>query len=216
MADQRELRGREPAGPQRLLEACFACVIAVAVGFHIAILTLYNGPDNAIKINAQPLLDWYVGPLLAQHWSFFAPIPVDKDVEYLIRGRDKGGQWTPWINISRITTEKIQENRASNFDLIVTGIHNAVLDAGSYNVPKLRREGQSMYTYRSVLYLARTGTSLLESLFPARSFVQIQSAIFISEFPRFTKRFESNRDSRRFFIDLGKEAAPNDVAVIRW
>ena len=202
------------------LSYAFEIVVSLAVlsffVVNVLILTLFNGPDNAIKINARSFLHAYVGTFIDQDWSFFAPRPVDRNYDVLVRGRTRRNIWTPWTNMSGYLNNQIQANRLSNFDLIGTGVHNATLDAASLNAPRLRKRGVNLYQYRSVAFLARAGFSFLRSEYPTERLRKIQVGILVAIFPRFTKRFEKTSLRHTYFINYGTEIAPTGVVGFPW
>lgn len=205
-----------PSRTERTIEALIGIALYLALLCHTAVLMLNDGPDNAIKISSRNYLQHYMNPLIAQDWSFFAPLPEDRNESYLMRCEDSKGQWTPWVNVSRYVGDKIKADRLSNFDLLDTGLHSDILSAGSLDVVGLKRRGENAYSYASVKDLARTGFSLLRSEYPQRSFTRLESGILIQIFPRFTRRYDSDNSDKRSFRFFGAETAPRDVADIAW
>ena len=200
----------------RLFESIAAVLLFAIVCAYTVILLLNDGPNNAIKIAEQPFLNQAVPPVLSQNWSFFAPTPLEHDVYVLARAQDASGKWTSWMNVSQFVGGKIKRNRFSNFDLLDTGLHNEVLNTASYDVAHMRARKQNMYSLDPVRFIARTSMSFLEYEYPNRHFTRLQCGVLQRLFPRFTKRYDNDDKDKRTFTDLGTEAAPTDVAVIRW
>jgi hypothetical protein len=157
-----------------------------------------------------------MNPFISQGFSFFAPKPIDHDDDFFIRGEEKPGHWTPWLDVGQYLTDKIAANRLSNFDLIAQSVRNQTLNAASLADPKVRKKVSNLYSYASVQYLERTGFAFLRYEYPHENLLRVQTGIEQRVFPRFTRRFENRSHSHVTFFFLGTDAAPRDVAQIRW
>jgi hypothetical protein len=204
------------AGASFAIETALALVLFASIAGHTAILMLNDGPDNAIKIQATGFLRRYMNPFVAQGFSFFAPIPLERDEDFFIRGEDSVGHWTPWLNVGRYLTDKIRANRLSNFDLVAQSVRNQTIDALTLDDQKVTGKKVDFYTYGAVKYLERTGFSILRYEYPEKRISRVQTGIEQRIFPRFTKRFEDDSHSRRRFFFMGTDVPPQDVVGLHW
>ena len=164
--------------------------------FHLAMLTLYNSPNNALRIKYFPTVESYVNPLFYQTWSFFAPNPIDQSSFALTRGRLRNG-WTPWINVSMYLIKQMRANRLSADELLLTSVSNAVL-VGGRELTKSRnlRTPSELMKDGAFRLLIRTSASALQQRYPGSNIQVLQLALSYTVFPRFSHRFETkDKDS---------------------
>jgi hypothetical protein len=64
-----------------------AVVLALVLSFHFAATALWVSPAGPIYGAVAPVMNSYMQPFFQQHWSIFAPNPIDGDYTFLLRAR---------------------------------------------------------------------------------------------------------------------------------
>ncbi|WP_146009645.1 DUF5819 family protein [Deinococcus planocerae] len=74
----------------RYLKYVGAAVVTLIFGFHFFNTVLYNAPQNVIS-TVYSFDKVYISGLLAQEWAMFAPEPMDRDTNVLVKCLDTAG-----------------------------------------------------------------------------------------------------------------------------
>jgi len=196
-----------------LSQYLFVSVCGVLLLLHALLLFLFNSPDNPIKLALDPEMRVF-GQIFYQNWSFFAPTPIDEDIDLLVRARTKGARPTRWISVEEPLIRTMQNNRMSAYELVLTDVSNSVIMA-QQSLQKLNpRQVHHLTDTAEFRYLYRTGESIVKSAFPDRRFDDVQIAFWIGRFPRFTHRLEHTSNDRLFTLDW--EHFGGDVDATGW
>ena len=188
---------------------------AAVLTLHGAVLFLYNGPDNYVKIKLDKPLHAYMGARLVQNWSFFAPTPIDRDNDFVVRGELTDHRVTPWFDVSRSLQETVHANRLSPYQLLATGVLNSLNDLGlAPDLVKTDTPASVLAALPDARYLTRQGAAALNSVYPGRKFGRIQIAVMSSVFPRFSGRRLPDERSKRTLVALVWQPFPHDVAPL--
>jgi hypothetical protein len=192
-------------------------------------IELSNLPENAIAIDLRHHVKSYVQPLFTQNWNLFAPTPVSSDVTVVARVKECTApgacKLSPWFSISTPLLESVRRNRFSPLGVIQIMLdnaaleyHNAILKAPEAHVPGSHWKKLVPLLPYSVNEIAsevmlRTSAASIRSRLPDASFSEIQIALYVYEFPRFSHRAEPDRPERDgALLTLQWKPYPADIA----
>lgn len=205
------------ANHTRGLQLAQIALVAAIVVVHLGITWIYNAPDNIVKIDGDAIISRYMGHTFFQNWSFFAPSPIDRNTYLMARAERADGSFTPWTNISVPLIEQVQRNRFSAYELVSTGVSNAVLNAAkSYVDLKKSNKTADPMTMPDLRDLYRSGASVLMHQYPGTAFEKIQIGVLDEIYPRFTHRREGDERSKRQMAAFDLVAFPHDVDTTGW
>lgn len=178
-----------------------ASLAALVLAWHVLALIVYNLPNNPISLSVSGPVDRYVEPYFAQAWNFFAPNPVDRDVEalYRVRYRDAHGAVTAlqWVSLNGSLNEMVRYDWLSRA-MVVRGSVWASLDDFANNRfgdrPKrpdgtVSLDGQPY----DLVALERTAMAMARVQIAgcANCSFDVQIATVARRYPRFTHRYEA-------------------------
>ncbi len=187
-------------------------IVVTIVVVHLGITWLYNSPPNFVKISMARQLQAYMGYTFSQDWSFFAPNPIDRNAYLLVRGADSSGRKTDWINVSIPLIRAVQRNRLSPYELINTGVSNAVFESkrAFSDLTKKSRKENVLKSY-DLRFLYRVGAAVLLSRYAPSAVRRMQVGVLDERYPRFTRRRTSGQLSKRRAEVFNWVPIPTDV-----
>ncbi|MFD7917991.1 DUF5819 family protein [Streptomyces sp. NPDC059740] len=106
------------SAPARAVAVVVACVVALTVLVHLAMVFLHVAPANTVsKQHSQAVYD-YVYPEYEQNWKLFAPNPVQQNIDVEVRARvrprsgggDGGTTVTAWTDLTAQDGAAIHHN----------------------------------------------------------------------------------------------------------
>ncbi|MFF3746578.1 DUF5819 family protein [Streptomyces kronopolitis] len=80
--------------PSRIIIGVAACVVAVVVAIHLAMMFLHVAPSNTLSKQQGGLISDYVYPEYEQNWKLFAPNPLQQNIAVQVRGQLRTGDGT--------------------------------------------------------------------------------------------------------------------------
>jgi hypothetical protein len=178
---------------------------------HFSLVQLSNMPMSPLKLQLANVVSYYVDPYFTQQWNFFAPQPIDRDVSLLGRARyhDKAtGQMVTvrWVDVTDALIEPLRRSRLTPLFHVEVSLSNAVVgfmnhlgadpratfekDGQKYVKPQLAADIDPI----DMQTMKRTALATLEIAYPDQSFEEVQLALMIYIFPRFTMRQKAVSD----------------------
>jgi hypothetical protein len=192
-------------------------------------IELSNLPQNFVALELRQQVGAYMQPLFSQNWKFFAPTPVSDDITVVARVRRCAhpGQCheSSWYAVSTPLLDSVKRNRLSSLGVIQIMLDNAAIEYrnsaiasdAAYVVSHGRRQRlRAVLPYRvnpvSAEVLLRTCAAAIRLREPDIRFDDIQVALYIYEFPRFSRRDEPDRPERdATLIPMEWRPYPNDI-----
>ncbi|MEW9517591.1 DUF5819 family protein [Streptomyces tubercidicus] len=100
--------------PSRIVIGVAACVIAVAVAIHLAMMFLHVAPSNTLSKQQGALISDYVYPEYEQNWKLFAPNPLQQNsavqVRAQLRSEEGAARTTGWTDLTARDGQDIRHN----------------------------------------------------------------------------------------------------------
>ncbi|MGW8555005.1 DUF5819 family protein [Streptomyces tubercidicus] len=100
--------------PSRIVIGVAACVIAVAVAIHLAMMFLHVAPSNTLSKQQGALISDYVYPEYEQNWKLFAPNPLQQNsavqVRAQLRSEEGAARATGWTDLTARDSQDIRHN----------------------------------------------------------------------------------------------------------
>lgn len=100
--------------PSRIVIGVAACVIAVAVAIHLAMMFLHVAPSNTLSKQQGALISDYVYPEYEQNWKLFAPNPLQQNsavqVRAHLRSEEGAARTTGWTDLTARDSQDIRHN----------------------------------------------------------------------------------------------------------
>src|SRR5262245_19568400 len=84
------------------------CLLVVA--FHLAMLFLWNAPQNLARERLGAPMHTWISPLFLQNWRLFAPNPRSENIHMLVQARISlpgGVKETPWVDLTKQDLDRI-------------------------------------------------------------------------------------------------------------
>jgi hypothetical protein len=188
-------------GAQVAVALVFFCALCV----HLALLWIWNAPANPIKRQfTQQIVGYVYAAGLQQNWSFFAPNAIDED-EYLVaRGVDAHGNVSKWVEITQPLIESVQRNRFSSYEILLTGVSNAVVNMRNDLIYIPKRSDKLRWMYEGMPYrvMSRVAASVIVYSFPDRRFTSIQLGVVETTYPKFDQRFDRRSTKHLLLFDV--------------
>lgn len=164
----------ELSAPARVLVAVAAAVVAGAVLFHLAMVSLYVAPSNALRNQYSETITGYVSPEFVQNWKLFAPEPLHVNTAVharaQLRNADGTSEITGWINIS---AKDIDDTR---FNLVPSHTRNQLRKGWRTFTNTHDAENRPLNLTGSLVasYLKRMALLRLSAELPADAIEQVQ------------------------------------------
>lgn len=193
-------------------ESAVICAAALLLGlllaWHLFALMIYNMPGNPLTVMpavSRPV-DRYVEPYLSQAWNFFAPNPVDRDLEGLYRLRYRGPRGrvmtTPWVSMNASLDQVVRYDWLSRA-MVVRGSVWASLDDFANNrfgQREKRADGTAdidSFPY-DLVALERTAMAMSRGQLDRAGATrfQVQIATIARRYPRFSHRYDATDPAR--------------------
>ncbi|MFI2260135.1 DUF5819 family protein [Streptomyces tubercidicus] len=100
--------------PSRIVIGVAACVVAVAVAIHLAMMFLHVAPSNTLSKQQGALISDYVYPEYEQNWKLFAPNPLQQNsavqVRAQLRSEEGAARTTGWTDLTGRDGQDIRHN----------------------------------------------------------------------------------------------------------
>ncbi|GLW16944.1 hypothetical protein Stsp01_36870 [Streptomyces sp. NBRC 13847] len=100
--------------PSRIIIGVAACVVAVVVAIHLAMMFLHVAPSNTLSKQQGGLISDYVYPEYEQNWKLFAPNPLQQNIAVQVRGQLRTGdgtvRTTGWTDLTARDGQAILHN----------------------------------------------------------------------------------------------------------
>ncbi|GGN38398.1 hypothetical protein GCM10012285_14260 [Streptomyces kronopolitis] len=100
--------------PSRIIIGVAACVVAVVVAIHLAMMFLHVAPSNTLSKQQGGLISDYVYPEYEQNWKLFAPNPLQQNIAVQVRGQlrtaDGAVRTTGWTDLTARDGQAILHN----------------------------------------------------------------------------------------------------------
>lgn len=186
--------------------------------WHIFATTTYNVPENPISVASAPVVEAYMLPFFTQSWNFFAPMPMERDLDalYRIRYRDRSGRevTSGWISLVETLNHHVRYNPLAPKMVVRSTVFSSIVDAsnkkffyGALHSQKGRSElaDPARQPYE-IVALERTAMGFVPQQLAPGTRYHIQLAALIRVYPRFTHRFE----------DPKPEQMPSLYAIFPW
>lgn len=201
---------QNPSGPPALLRRALDVLwwgmlagIAGVLTIHFAFVTIANLPVSPLRAEFRNQIEYWVHPWFSQNWSFFAPEPVNEDIDLLVRGRyaeNGSAQTTTWFDVNQPLIAEVARNRFSSLFVVEMTLSNllntydnelkkdsrAILVRNGKRRPRLSLS-TAIDPYDEQM-LGRFGSSVLGIRYPGRHFTEFQIAIAHHHFARFNER----------------------------
>ena len=194
------------------LRAISIMMLGIAV-VHGALLLVVNDASFGVKLWYERHASIYYSRALSQNWQFFAPQPVDHDVYVLARGRANDGTYTPWTNITKSLLTRVQANRLSRFETLLTGVSNSAISLENRYLSSRGQVPSSKFL--DSLFLQRIASGAVLREFPLKHFETLEVRLRRVDVPEYTTR---NPKSHRPESDLllPKMAFMNSKSLTEW
>src|SRR5579884_2235925 len=117
-------------GRDRIIWWVCAVLALACLSIHYLILLVYVFPNTPLRTHYEGRLNQYVNPLFTQSWSFFAPVPSNKNIHLIAREEYIDGtglaRVSPWWDISDALITAQRHARFSGYPVLAAFTMNTV------------------------------------------------------------------------------------------
>jgi Family of unknown function (DUF5819) len=193
--------GSRAASRQNAVLALAALVGALAFAWHAFAVIIFNLPPNPLLLEVQRPVNTYMAPFFQQGWNFFAPNPVETNMDAYVRYEyaDPAGRHhiSPWFDMTTSIDHSLKHNRLSPLVMVDTAVATSLNLFANDNFQVARRTQERFgptavvtttnHPY-DLIALERAAMALMAPPEGGGRFYRLQLAIRRWEFPRFTHR----------------------------
>ncbi|MGG3843924.1 DUF5819 family protein, partial [Anoxybacillus kestanbolensis] len=162
--------------------------------FHASMTLMYNFPINPFTVNHINFINSYINKLFTQNWRFFAPNPVNVDMNLVARGvyEDSKGRKkkTDWINITKTYSSKLQINRLDVNRLNLVALRTAISDVAQEVTKKEFYKNFKVNKNIDLFVIYNVSNDIISQIYN-KKFDQIELRIVIDEFPEYGEKGET-------------------------
>jgi hypothetical protein len=186
---------------QNVVLALAALLGAAAFAWHAFAVIIVNLPPNPVLLQVQRPVNAYMAPFFQQAWNFFAPNPVETNMNAFVRYEyaDAAGRHhvSQWFDMTTSIDRSLKHNRLSPLVVVDTAVATSLnlFANDDFQVARKPRDRAGKTTVvpttkhpYDLVALERAAMALTTPPEEGSRFLRLQLAIRRWEFPRFTHR----------------------------